>query len=108
MRSDNGPEFIAHNIQSWFAEQGCKTLYIHPGSPWENSYIESFLGKFRMECLNRYLFFTLPEIRTIVETWRDEYNHIRPHSALDYLPPSTFAAKHSKIPLLDHQNQVTV
>jgi putative transposase len=108
MRSDNGPEFIAHNVQHWLAEQSCKTLYIHPGSPWENGYVESFIGKFRMECLNRYLFFTFPEIRTIIETWRDEYNHFRPHSALDYLSPSSFAAKHSQTLLQNQAEHIRV
>ncbi len=99
LRSDNGPELVAHKVQDWLADQGCKTLYISPGSPWENAYIESFIGKFRKECVDRYLFYTLEETRSIIEDWREEYNHYRPHSALGYLPPSAFAAHHSQPPL---------
>jgi len=108
LRSDNGPEFVAHKVQNWLAEQGCKTLYITPGSPWENAYIESFIGKFRKECLNRYLFFTLLETQKIIEAWRDEYNHFRPHSALNYMTPSAFAAQHSQLTLHDHHIRVKV
>jgi putative transposase len=108
LRSDNGPEFTAKKVQKWLANQVCNTLYIHPGSPWENAYIESFNGKFRKECLNRYLLFTLQETRQIIEAWRDEYNHFRPHSSLDYMTPSAFAAEHSQIPLPDYQEHVKV
>jgi len=108
LRSDNGPEFVARKVQNWLADRACKTLYINPGSPWENAYIESFIGKFRKECLNRYLFFTLGETRNIIDAWRDEYNHFRPHSALDYMTPSAFAAQHSQIHLPDYQKQVKV
>jgi len=84
-----------HKVQNWLARQGCQTLYISPGSPWENAYIESFIGKFRKECVDRYLFYTLEETRIIIETWREEYNQYRPHSALDNLSPTAFAAQHS-------------
>jgi putative transposase len=108
LRSDNGPEFVARKVQTWLTDRACKTLYINPGSPWENAYIESFIGKFRKECLNRYLFFTVKETRHIIDAWRDEYNHFRPHSALDYMTPSAFAAQHSQIPLPDYKDQVKV
>jgi transposase InsO family protein len=108
LRSDNGPEFVAHKVQDWLAERNCQTLYITPGSPWENPYIESFIGKFRKECLDRYLFFNLRETQTIIEDWRDEYNHYRPHSALGYMTPAAFAAQHVQIPLSDYQDQVRV
>lgn len=108
LRSDNGPEFVAHKVQDWLAKQDCQTLYITPGSPWENAYIESFIGKFRKECLDRFLFFTLRETRKIIEAWREEYNQYRPHSALGYMTPSAFAAQQSQIPLLDHQDSVRV
>ena len=108
LRSDNGPEFVAHQVQDWLAEQDCQTLYITPGSPWENAYIESFIGKFRKECLDRYLFFTLKETLIIIEAWREEYNHFRPHSSLGYMTPSAFAAQYSKIPLPDHQENIIV
>jgi transposase InsO family protein len=67
---------------------GIKTLFIEPGSPWENGYIESFNGKLRDELLNRDIFTTLTEAKTSIEQWRREYNHVRPHSALSYRPPA--------------------
>ena len=93
LRSDNGPEFIAYAIQDWLRERGVKTIYITPGSPWENAYIESFHDKFRDECLNRELFGSLLEARVIIEQWRVEYNGLRPHSALGYVTPNEFAAR---------------
>jgi len=108
LRSDNGPELVAHVVQDWLAEQGCQTIYITPGSPWENAYIESFIGKFRKECVDRFLFYTLDETRSIIEDWREEYNHFRPHSALGYETPSAFAAHHAQIPLSDHPDRVRV
>lgn len=93
VRSDNGPEFIAYAIQDWLAEAGIKTIYIRPGSPWENGHIESFHDKLRDECLNRELFGSLAEARIILESWRVEYNDRRPHSALGYLTPGEFARR---------------
>jgi putative transposase len=92
IRSDNGPEFIANAVKEWLSQAGCRTLYIEPGSPWENAYIESFNGKFRDECLNQEVFRNMAEARQLVEKWRYEYNHYRPHSSLGYLSPSQFAA----------------
>ena len=92
VRSDNGPEFIAKAIQDWLGNQQIKTLYIEPGSPWEQAYIESFHDKLRDECLNREIFRSLAEARIILEGWRVEYNEQRPHSALGYLTPVEFAA----------------
>ncbi len=91
LRSDNGPEFIASCIQDWLKTQEIKTLYIKPGSPWENGHIESFDDKLRDECLNRELFGNLREARVILESWRVEYNERRPHSALGYRTPSEYA-----------------
>lgn len=88
MRSDNGPEFTAHKIRAWLNELGTGTLFIELGSPWENGYIESFNGKMRDELLNREIFDTLLEVQILIERWRQEYNHIRPHSALGYRPPA--------------------
>ena len=88
IRSDNGPEFTAKAIRKWLNRMGVKTLYIEPGSPWENGYIESFNGKLRDELLNRELFTTLKEAKALIEQWRQEYNHIRPHSSLGYRPPA--------------------
>jgi transposase InsO family protein len=88
IRSDNGPEFTARAVRSWLAEMGVKTLFIEPGSPWENGYIESFNGKLRDELLNREIFTTLTEAKVLIEQWRREYNQIRPHSAKGYKPPA--------------------
>lgn len=93
LRSDNGPEFIAYAIQDWLAASQIKTLYIQPGSPWENGHIESFHDKLRGECLNRELFASLLEAQIILEQWRTEYNDERPHSALRYQTPSEFARR---------------
>jgi len=88
IRSDNGPEFTAEAIRKWLAKLGVKTLYIEPGSPWENGYIESFNGKLRDELLSREIFTTLQEAKVLIEQWRQEYNHLRPHSARGYRPPA--------------------
>jgi len=88
LRSDNGPEFTARAIRQWLRDLGVKTLYIEPGSPWENGYIESFNGKLRDELLNVEIFTTLFEAQVLIENWRKEYNQIRPHSALGYRPPA--------------------
>jgi len=93
IRSDNGPEFIAKAVQDWIAEKGSKTLYIKPGSPWQNAYIESFNDKFRDECLNMEIFKNGNEARDVIEAWRHEYNERRPHSSLNYQTPSEFAAQ---------------
>ena len=88
IRSDNGPEFTAKVVRNWLNRLGVKTLFIEPGSPWENGYIESFNGKLRDELLSREVFATLLEARILIEHWREEYNHIRPHSSLRYRPPA--------------------
>jgi putative transposase len=88
IRSDNGSEFTAKAVRSWLSRLGVRTLYIEPGSPWENGYIESFNGKLRDELLDREVFDTLLEAKVLVERWKLEYNHIRPHSSLGYRPPA--------------------
>ncbi len=88
IRSDNGPEFTAKAVRSWLNRLGVKTMFIEPGSPWENGYIESFNGKLRDELLSREVFNTLEEARVLIEQWRREYNQVRPHSALGYKPPA--------------------
>ena len=88
LRSDNGPEFTAKKIRRWLNELGASTLFIEPGSPWENGYVESFNGKMRDELLNREIFYTLEEARVLIEGWRREYNTVRPHSALGYRAPA--------------------
>lgn len=91
LRSDNGPEFVAYAVQEWLRDRQCQTLYIKPGSPWENPFIESFNGTFRAECLRRWVFADGREAQAITEQWRLEYNHRRPHSSLGYLTPVQFA-----------------
>jgi transposase InsO family protein len=88
IRSDNGSEFTSEIIRGWLDRLGVNTLFIEPGSPWENGYIESFNGKMRDELLNREIFDTIFEARVVTEQWRIEYNQRRPHSALGYKPPA--------------------
>ncbi len=93
IRSDNGSEFTAGKVRDWLARVGVKTLFIEPGSPWENGYIESFNGKLRDELLNVEVFDTLLEAKVLIERWRWEYNTIRPHSSLGYRPPAPEAVQ---------------
>ena len=88
IRSDNGAEMTAKVVRNWLAKLGAKTLYIEPGSPWENGYCESFNGKLRDECLNQEIFYSLKEARVVIEQWHRHYNTIRPHSSLNYRPPA--------------------
>ncbi len=91
LRSDNGPEFVARELRKWLGSLGTGTLYIEPGSPWENGYCESFNGKLRDECLNGEIFYSLKEAQIVIEEWRVEYNTRCPHSALGYRPPAPAA-----------------
>jgi len=88
IRSDNGPEFTAKAIRKWLSRLGVKTLYIEPGSPWENGYVESFNGRMRDELLSREVFTTLAEARVLIEQWQREYNQVRPNSARNNRPPA--------------------
>ena len=88
IRSDNGSEFTADVVRQWLAKIGVQTLFIEPGSPWENGYVESFNGKLRDELIDREIFYTLLEAKVLIERWRDHYNRVRPHSALGYRPPA--------------------
>ena len=92
IRSDNGPEFMARNLQAWLAWARIKTLYIEPGSPWQNGYVESFHDKFRRECLAREMFYTLTEARVVIGDYRRKFNTIRPHRSLGMKTPEEFAA----------------
>ena len=94
VRSDNGPEFIAGAIRKWLSERNCGTMYIDPGSPWQNPYIESFNGKARDECLNMNIFESGKHARDVVGEWMREYNEFRPHSSLGYLAPREFAIRY--------------
>ena len=99
IRSDNGPEFTAKAVRKWLARLGVRTLFIEPGSPWENGYIESFNGKLRDELLNREIFTTLQEAKVLTGWWRKEYNEFRPHSAKGYRPPAPAAIQPAPTPV---------
>src|SRR3954447_15931686 len=88
IRSDNGPEFTAEAVQGWLGRAGVAALYIEPGSPWENGYIESFNGKLADELLACEVFDTLLEAKVLIERWRVRYNTVRPQSSLGYRPPA--------------------
>ena len=92
IRSDNGPEFIAKAVRQFLAESNVQTLFIEPGSPWENGYAESFGSRFRDELLDRELFTSVQEAKVVCEDHRLDYNHHRPHSSLGYMTPAEFAA----------------
>jgi putative transposase len=92
IRSDNGPEFIAKAVKQWLEASEVKTLYIEPGSPWENAYSETFISRFGDELLKREMFVDLLEAKVLIEDYRSHYNHRRPHSALGYLTPAEFVA----------------
>ena len=93
LRSDNGSEFTATAVREWLEGVGVKTLFIEPGSPWENGFIESFNGKLRDECLNSRWFESVDDARQALQAWRSDYNEVRPHSSLGDLPPAVFAAQ---------------
>jgi transposase InsO family protein len=93
IRSDNGPEFVARDLRNWLADTGAKTLYIEPGSPWENGYCESFNSKLRDEFLNGEIFYSMKELRVLAERFRIHYNTVRPHSSLGYRPPAPQACQ---------------
>ena len=88
LRSDNGPQFTATLIRQWLAALHVETLFIEPGSPWENGYLESFNGKLRDDLLDREIFYTLTEAPILIDRWRRQYNRVQPHSALGYRPPA--------------------
>jgi transposase InsO family protein len=93
LRSDNGAELTAQAVREWLQRVNVGTLFIDPGSPWENGYIESFNGKFRDELLNGEIFYTLKEAKILIERWRREYNEVRPHSSLGHRPPAPEAVE---------------
>ena len=107
IRSDNGAEFVAKELRKWLANVGTATLYIEPGSPWENGYCESFNGKLRDECLNE-IFYSLKEAQIVIEKWRVEYNTRRPHSALGYRPPAPAACSPWNRPNQDSKSMAVI
>jgi putative transposase len=88
LRLDNGSEFAAKKVRTWLSRLEVKLLFIEPGSPWENGYVESFNGKMRDELLAREIFYSLKEAQILIDMWRREYNTVRPHSSLGYRPPA--------------------
>ena len=92
IRTDNGPEFAGRTLHAWAARNGIELRFIQPGKPVQNAYIESFNSRFRDECLSQHWFASLSHMRSVVDNWREDYNHHRPHSALGYTPPAVFAA----------------
>ena len=95
IRMDNGPELISQRLESWAKEKHIDLIHIQPGNPAQNTYIERFNRTFREEVLDAYLFDNLEEVRTITESWLEEYNTIRPHEALQGLSPRQFALQHA-------------
>lgn len=93
IRTDNGPEFAGRTMQAWAARNGVELRFIQPGKPVQNAYIESFNSRFRDECLSQHWFASLSHMRSVIDNWREDYNHHRPHSTLGYVPPAMFAAR---------------
>ena len=99
IRSDNGSEFKAKLLQQWLTQVGVEPIYIYPGSPWENGYNERFNGTLRNEVLNLEAFYSIQEARLVIKQWVQQYNHIRPHQALNYRPP----VPETTLPALSHE-----
>jgi putative transposase len=104
---DNGPEFTSRVLDMWAHRHGVKLMYIEPGKPMQNPYIESFNGRFRDECLNQNWFMNVIEAKQIIESWRQEYNEVRPHSSLGNVTPAEFARRVSRLhPITDQPPRV--
>ena len=100
LRSDNGPEFIAGEVQQWLGQMGIGTIYIEPGSPWQNGHVESFHNRLRDECLNQEIFLSVTEARVVIEEWRCFYNRVHPHSLLGFKSPEDYARRAARPGLL--------
>jgi putative transposase len=94
LKSDNGPELVSRAVTQWLSKQGVDTIFIDPGSPWQNGHNESFNAVFRDGCLNRWLFYSVAEARRVINQWLEEFNNERPHGALNDMTPAQFAAQH--------------
>ena len=90
-RSDNGAEFVAKRLSAWLEEKGIKPVFIEPGSPWENGFVESFHGKLRDECLNEEILWSRAEAQVVLDWYRHVYNRERPHRSLGYRTPEEAA-----------------
>ena len=88
IRTDNGPEFAGRTMQTWAARNGVELRFIQPGKPVQNAYIESFNSRFRDECLSQHWFASLSHMRSVIDNWREDHNHHRPHSTLGYVLPA--------------------
>ena len=97
IRSDNGPEFISIKVRNWLDDLGVATLFIEPGAPWQNGYVESFNSRFRDEFLNMEIFTSIKEAQLLATKWKEDYNENRPHSALNYMTPNSFAASREAV-----------
>ena len=97
MRSDNGSEFVAGRVKNWLVRQGTTPLYIEPGSPWENGFVESFNSRLRDECLNEEIFYSRGECQVVLDWWREVYNRERPHSALGFKTPAEVAEQYQTV-----------
>ena len=97
IRSDNGSEFIAKEVQHWLREMGIRTIYIDPGSPWQNGHVESFHNRLRDECLNQELLPSVTEARVVIEEWRHLYNRVHPHSNLGFQSPDECATNYEHL-----------
>ena len=95
LRSNNGPEFIAGDFQAWLKKAGIKPIQIYPGSPWENGYNERCNGTLRHEVLNAEWFSNLKQAQAVINKWLKQYNHVRPHQALNMKPPAPETVLHS-------------
>ena len=100
---DNGPELTSKAMFLWSQKTGVKLSFIHPGKPIQNAFCESFNGTFRDNCLHQYWFINIPEARDVIERWRQHYNKERPHSSLNYTPPSIFAALQANSPVVQKE-----
>ena len=100
LRSDNGAEFIAGEVQQWLGQMGIGTIYIEPGSPWQNGHVESFHNRLRDECLNQEIFLSVTEARVVIEEWRCFYNRVHPHSRLGFKSPEDYARRAARPGLL--------
>ena len=100
LRSDNGPEFIAGEVQQWLGQMGIGTIYIEPGSPWQNGHVESFHNRLRDECLNQEIFLSVTEARVVIEEWRCFYNRVHPHSLLGFKSPEDYDRRAARPGLL--------
>ena len=98
IRSNSGAEFAVNLVREWLGRIGVKTLYLEPGSPWDNGCHKSFSGKLWNELLNGEIFYTMREAEILTDRWREHYNTFRPHSSPSYQSPAPKAVLHARSP----------